>query len=259
MGSTVGAGRVYMLGAGPGDPGLVTLRAAAVLAAADIVYHDQLVSPEVLALARAGCELVDIGHRAGLEPRDIPAIAKQMATAAQRGLVVVRLKGGDPFLFGRGGEEAEALLEEGAALEVVPGVSSALAGPAAAGIPVTHRGLAGSVLIVTGHGRCAEDGIDWKCLRADTVVVLMGNSHLSQLSEDMVAAGWQPLTPAAVVMAATTARQRQVVAPLSGIAKAAAVAVLDPPTHLVVGEVVSLATRLNGVVARAVSSPGVRP
>ncbi|MHB1895008.1 MAG: uroporphyrinogen-III C-methyltransferase, partial [Candidatus Dormibacteria bacterium] len=217
----VAAGRVYLVGAGPGDPGLVTLRAAAVLAAADIVYHDQLVSPEVLSLARDGCELVDIGHRAGRQPRDIPDMVKQMATAAQRGLVVVRLKGGDPFLFGRGGEEVEALLEEGAAFEVVPGVSSALAGPAAAGIPVTHRGLAASVAIVTGHGRSGEAGIDWKCLRADTVVVLMGNSRLSQLSQDMVAAGWQPSTPAAVVMAATTARQRQVVAPLSDIAAAA--------------------------------------
>ncbi len=242
MSRVVEAGRVYLVGAGPGDPGLLTVRALRILEAADEVYHDQLVTPEILALARPGCELVNVGHRAGYAGRDVVAVAKRMAAGARRGLLVARLKGGDPFLLARGGEEVEALVDEGVTVEVVPGVSSALAGPAAAGIPLTHRGLAASVAIVSGHRCDTEHGIDWSRLHADTVVVLMASSRLGHITHAMIASGWPPETPAAVVMAATTARQRQVSASLSQIAGAAAV--LEAPAILVVGEVVALSGQM---------------
>ena len=146
MSRPVERGRVYVVGAGPGDPELLTLRAAAVLALADVVFHDQLVSDEVLARAPEAAELIDVGHRAGEGRRDLAEVAERMAARAWRGLVVVRLKGGDPFVFGRGGEELHALLALGVPCEAVPGISSALAAPAAAGIPLTHRGLSTSVV-----------------------------------------------------------------------------------------------------------------
>jgi uroporphyrin-III C-methyltransferase len=239
MSRPVLGGRVYLVGAGPGDPELLTLRAAAVLAAAGAVFHDRLVSEEVLGLAPAGAELVDVGHRAGEAAPDLDLVAAQMAARARRGMVVARLKGGDPFVFGRGFEELQRLRGLGVPCEVVPGLSSALAAPAAAGIPVTHRGLAASVAIVAGHpGREA----DWSRLRADTLVVLMGASHLEGLSRGMVGAGWDPATPAALVAAATTARQRQVGAPLDRIARAADAAQVGPPAVLVVGAAAALPT-----------------
>jgi uroporphyrin-III C-methyltransferase len=237
-------GRVYVVGAGPGDPELLTVRAAAVLAAADVVFHDQLVGDEVLAAAPLGAERVDVGHRAGDGRRDLAQVVERMAGCARRGLAVVRLKGGDPFVFGRGSEEVQALLALGVPCEVVPGVSSALAGPAAAGIPVTHRGLATSVVIVTGHERDPERGPGWDRLRGDTVVVLMGGARLGLLSRRMVDAGWDPATPAAVIMAATTDRQRQVAGRLGEIADCAAQAGLGAPSILVVGSVVALGAEL---------------
>ncbi len=234
------------MGAGPGDVELLTLRAAAVLQAADIVFHDRLVSPGVLARAAAPATLVDVGHRAGSPGRDIPALAQRMAEHARRGEVVVRLKGGDPFVFGRGTEELIALAALDVACEVVPGVSSALAGPAAAGIPATHRGLAGSVVIVSGHSR--ESGPDWTRLRGDTTVVLMGSARLDAICAEMVAAGWDPGTPAAVVVNATTAGQRSVVGRLDGIARLAGRLNPGAPSILVVGAVAALAVR-----------PGARP
>jgi uroporphyrin-III C-methyltransferase len=242
-------GRVYVVGAGPGDPGLLTLRAAAVLAAADVVFHDRLVSDEVLALAPAA-RLVDVGHRAGGRSRDLSAVAGAMAAHAREGLVVARLKGGDPFVFGRGGEELAELLALGVRCEVVPGVSSALAGPAAAGIPLTHRGLSRSIVILTGHDGEAAGRPEWARLRGDTVVVLMGSARLAALAGEMLAAGWDGATPAAVVTAATTPGQRQVVARLADVADRAAEAGLGPPAILVVGAVVALAARLaEGVLA----------
>ncbi len=240
MNQVAAQGRVYLVGAGPGDPGLLTVRALSILESADQVYYDQLVTPEILSLARPGCEMVNVGHRAGYTARNLVAVAQRMAEAARRGLLVARLKGGDPFLLGRGGEEVQALVQAGVGVEVVPGVSSAIAGPAAAGIPVTHRGVAASVAVVSGH-RCDEEGgIDWSRLHADTVVVLMASKRLQRIASAMTAAGWSPETPAAVIMAATTARQRQVMAPLCRIAAAAAAAMMEAPALLVVGEVVAV-------------------
>lgn len=243
MSHPVESGRVYIVGAGPGDPELLTLRGAAILSAADVVFHDQLVSEEVLGLASPNAELVAAGHRAGQAKRDQRAVASAMADRARRGQIVCRLKGGDPFVFGRGGEDLEALFAEGVPCEVVPGVSSALAGPAAAGVPVTHRGVARSVLIVTGHQRIPEGGLDWDRLRADTVIVLMGSTRLGAISSAMLAAGWAPSTPAMLVSSATTIRQRQLQAPLGQIDQKADAAGLAAPALLVVGAVVELADR----------------
>ena len=244
MSRKVERGRVYIVGAGPGDPELLTLRAAAVLAEADVVFHDQLVSDDVLEMVAAGAQVFNVGHRAGDGPREVAAIAETMAAYARRGLVVLRLKGGDPFVFGRGGEELHALQGLGVHCEAVSGVSSALAGPAAAGIPLTHRGISASIVIVTGHQRDPERPLRWERLRGDTVVVLMGSTRLAALCEEMLAAGWDPATPAAVVMAATTTRQRQVAGSVGDIAERAGQAGLGPPSILIVGEVVALSTGL---------------
>lgn len=252
MSRTVEPGRVYLVGAGPGDPELLTLRAAAVLHRADAVFHDQLVSDEVLDRVREGAELVDVGHRGGDGRRDLAAVAERMAASARAGKVVVRLKGGDPFVFGRGAEEMQALLARGVACEAVPGISSAVAGPTAAGIPLTHRGVATSVVIVTGHQRDLDGQPGWERLRGDTVVVLMAAARLPELTGQMLGAGWDPRTPAAVIMAATTPRQRQVIGCLGDIARAAAGAGLRAPSLLVVGQVVALSAELSqGLLAGA--------
>ncbi len=241
MSRPVPRGRVYVVGAGPGDPELLTLRAATVLAAAGVVFHDRLVSPQVLELAPAGAELVDVGQRAGETGPDPDLVATEMASRARQGMVVVRLKGGDPFVFGRGFEELQRLHALGVSCEVVPGLSSALAAPAAVGIPVTHRGMAASIAIVAGHRRRpGSEEQDWSRLRADTTVVLMGSSCLDELSRGMVEAGWEAKTPAAVVAAATTPGQRQVRAPLGRIAQVAGAAAVGTPAILVVGEVTAL-------------------
>lgn len=248
---------MYIVGAGPGDPELLTLRAAAVLAEADAVFHDQLVSEEVLARAPTGAELFNVGHRAGDGRRDLIDVAERMAACARQRMVVVRLKGGDPFVFGRGSEELQALLALGIPCEAVPGISSALAGPAAACIPLTHRGLSTSVVIVTGHERDPEREPGWDRLRGDTVVVLMGSARLGALSRQMLRAGWDPGTPAAVIMAATMPSQRHVTGRLGDIAACAARAGLGPPSVLVVGEVVSLSGELMGGLLAAAGVVGV--
>ena len=252
MSRPVERGCVYIVGAGPGDPDLLTVRAVTVLAAADVVFHDRLVSDEVMARAPARAARVDVGHRAGEGRHDLARVAERMAGHARRGLVVVRLKGGDPFVFGRGSEELQALMALGVPCEAVPGISSALAGPAAAGIPVTHRGLATSVVIVSGHERGAGHGPGWDRLLGDTVVVLMGTARIGLLSRQMMDAGWEPRTPAAVIMAATTPGQRQVCGCLDDIAERAAAVGLGPPSILVVGKVVSVAPALmSGLMAGA--------
>jgi uroporphyrin-III C-methyltransferase len=241
----------------------MTVRAARLIEVAHAVFHDALVPKAILDRVGPDAELVPVGHRAGGSKPAIGPVAREMAARAARGQLVVRLKGGDPFLFGRGAEEAVALLEAGVAFEVVPGVSSALAGPAAAGIPVTHRGLAGSVTIVAGHESDGEpERVRWDTLAvaSDTLVVLMGVGRIKQLTARIIAAGRSASTPAAVVMAATRPEQRQVVADLGRIAEAARTAGITAPAILVVGEVALLAEALGGslvteVAAAAAQSP----
>ena len=240
---------VYLVGAGPGDPELLTVRTARLLETADAIFHDALVPQAILDRAGPRAGMVPVGHRAGGVKPAVGPVAREMAGRAMAGELVVRLKGGDPYLFGRGGEEAQALLDAGVAFEVVPGVTSALSGPAAAGIPVTHRRLAGSVTIVTGHESEGDaERVRWDALAtaSDTLVVMMGAARLRSLSRRIVAAGRPPSTPAAVVMAATRPEQRQAIATLADIAEVARTAGIGAPAILIVGEVVRLAATLGG-------------
>lgn len=244
-------GYVYLVGAGPGDPGLLTLRAAELLARADTVIHDRLVHPEVLARARPGARLLFAGKEGGGEQVPQEEINRLLIAQARLGRQVVRLKGGDPFVFGRGGEEALALAEAGIPFEVVPGVTSGVAAPALAGIPVTHRGMAASVTFATGH--LAGGRPDWEHLaRASTLVLFMGGRHLAEATRALQEAGRAPSTPASVVEAGSWEHQRVIEGTLATIAAQAAEAQVGSPALLVVGEVASL--RLP-VASRAGQSP----
>ena len=229
-------GMVHLVGAGPGDAGLITVRGLDRLRRADVVVHDRLAGPELLAEARSDAELVDVGKGPGLAPLRQEEINRVLVERARRGLDVVRLKGGDPFVFGRGSEEVAACRTAGVGCEVVPGISSAIAGPAAAGIPVTARGVARSFAVVTA--RTADGDADPAPLAGiDTIVVLMGRAGLAGFAERLIAAGRHPATPAACVQSATTPAQRVTVATLGTIAAAAERDGLESPVVTVIGEV----------------------
>jgi uroporphyrin-III C-methyltransferase len=236
-------GKVYLVGAGPGDPELVTLKAVRALGEAEVVLHDDLVNPAILAHARPGARLVPVGKRGGCRSTPQAFIERLMVRLARRGAVVARLKGGDPFVFGRGGEELAALRAAGIACEVVSGVTAGIGVPAAAGIPVTHRGLARGVALVTGHTR---DGtaLDWSALACSglTLVVYMGVATLPEIVTDLRAGGLAGETPAAAIQHGTTGQQRQVVTTLAGLPAAVAAAGLGSPAILVIGEVVGVAS-----------------
>ena len=239
-------GSISLVGAGPGDPELLTVAAVARLAAADVIYYDALVGPGVLAHARPGARLVPVGKRRGAAILGQEAIVDALVRDVRAGLVVVRLKGGDPFVFGRGGEEALALLGAGIRAEIVPGVSAGIAVPAAAGIPLTHRGVSSSAGFVTAHD--LGDGPEGRALRrrigrlaraAETLVVFMGGAHLDRLREVLIAAGVPPAMPAAVVESGTLPAERVrrgVVEELPGLG-----AVGGGPVLVVVGPTVALA------------------
>ena len=232
-------GEVILAGAGPGDPDLLTMGARAVLADADVVYHDALVGPGVLRLCGPRTRLVDVGKRSGRRSAAQHDINAAMIAAARSGELVVRLKGGDPFLFGRGGEEVAALREAGIPVRVIPGVSAALAAPAAAGIPVTHRGVSASVAIVTGHRvGGGPSGLEAMARSVDTLVVLMPAEL--EIITGRLAAALGADRPAAVVSQATTTNQQVVRAPIGEIAAAARAARVEPPSTLVVGDVVNV-------------------
>ncbi len=236
-------GTVYLVGAGPGDPGLLTLRAAELLAGATEVYHDHLVSGDVLARCGPQARLVDVG-KVGHGPQCAQgAIEQRLVASARSGHRVVRLKGGDPMLFGRGADEALALRAAGVAFEIVPGVSSALAAPTYAGIPLTARGHASSVTIATGH---ALSGGPAPIPVADTIVVLMGISNAAMIRDQLVATGLSPSTPAAVVEWGTCRRQRVLTSTLGDLPDAIARAAVVAPAVIVIGEVVRLRERLEG-------------
>ncbi len=238
-------GTVALVGAGPGDPGLLTLRAAELLGEADVVLVDRLVHPDVLRHCRAGVEVVDVGKASwtGTAPRQ-EQINAQLITHAQAGRRVVRLKGGDPFVFGRGSEEAEALVDKGIAFEVVPGISSALAAPAYAGIPVTARGYTQDVCVVTGHLDPDDPAsrVRWQALAqgTGTLVVLMGHDRLPLVTASLIRWGRPADTPAACIQQGTTSDQRVVVSTLEHLAEQVSGAGLRAPVVTVVGEVVRL-------------------
>jgi len=253
-------GRVALVGAGPGDPELLTLRAARLIGEADVLVVDHLVGEGVLELARPGTERIYVGKESGhhtLPQEDINQLLVRLATAGRR---VVRLKGGDPYIFGRGGEEVEELVAAGVAFEVVPGITAACGVAAYAGIPLTHRDYAQSVVFATGHRRDGESALDWAALARphQTAVIYMGVGQLATHCAALVGHGRAAHTPAALVENGTTARQRVVTGTLESLPARALEAGIRPPALLIVGEVVTLAGKLDwfSVVPTALAEAG---
>ncbi len=249
------AAKVYLVGAGPGDPELLTLRAARLIGEADAVVYDYLVAPPILALARPDAERVFVGKKGGgfcCPQRDIESILIGLARA---GKSVVRLKGGDPFIFGRGGEEAEALALAGIEFEIVPGVTSALAAAAYAGIPLTHRAHASAVVFLTGHEDPAkpDSAIRWEDYGklGATLCVYMGMKNLETITRRLQAGGLAPGTPAAVIQSATTGQHRQMIGTVDRIALESERAGFGAPAIVVIGEVAALADKLAWFAAQA--------
>jgi uroporphyrin-III C-methyltransferase len=234
-------GKVFLIGAGPGDPELMTLKAARALGQCDVVLIDDLVSRGCLAHARSGARVIEVGKRCSLPSTSQVFIEKTMAGMARTGHTVARLKGGDPFVFGRGGEELLALQAQGIDVEVIPGVSAGIGVPAALGIPVTHRGLAHGVTFVTGHG--AE--VDWAALvrSKTTLVIYMGLRNVERISAALIAAGMDSATPACVIENGTLKTEKHLVTTVSRLSNAG----FTGPALIVIGEVVGLAREEKGV------------
>lgn len=241
-------GEVALVGAGPGDPALLTLAAVAALSQADVIVHDALVDDRILALAPPTAVLEYAGKRGGKPSAKQADITLRLISHARAGKRVVRLKGGDPFVFGRGGEEVLALSLEGVRFRVVPGLTSGLAGLAAAGIPATLREVNQAVILATGHAGTGEGGLDWAALAAtrQPIVLYMAMASLGPIAAALIAGGLPPGTSAAVVASATTGREAVVVSTLSRIAEDAAAAGIDPPAIVAIGEIVAVRARLIG-------------
>ncbi len=244
-------GKVLLIGAGPGDPELLTIKAVNAIAGADVIVYDYLVNPEILAHSRRGAELIYAGKRAGEHSMSQDEINQVLIARARRGQIVARLKGGDPFIFGRGGEEAEALVEAGIGWEVIPGISSGVAAAAYAGIPLTHRGYSSSVAFITGHGSGTgfSRGVDWRVAAhaADTLVIFMCADTIAAIARDLVASGRRPATPVALIRWGTYQHQEVYTGTLDdliGIDEAGGLSV-EPPAIAIVGEVVALSGKLN--------------
>ena len=248
---------VFLVGAGPGDPGLLTLKAHQLIREADVLVHDYLVAPEILALGRGDAERVFVGKKGGgfcCPQQDIESI---LIARARDGRRVVRLKGGDPFIFGRGGEEAEALMRAGIPFEIVPGVTSALAAAAYAGIPLTHRAHSSAVVFLTGHEdpHKADGAIHWEDYGrlGATLCIYMGMKNLDTITRRLQAGGLPAGTPAAVIQAATTVNHRQMVSTLGNIALESEHAGFGAPAIVVIGEVAALSEKLAWFAAEAES------
>jgi len=241
-------GKVFLVGAGPGDPQLFTLKAVEVLKEAEVVVYDRLVSESILEFAPEDAEKIYVGKSSEKHELSQEKINELLVTLALDGKKVVRLKGGDPFVFGRGGEEADALADSKIAFEVVPGVTSAVAAPAYAGIPLTHRDYASSFAVVTGHQAAdAESPIDWGRLAGsvDTIVVLMGVGSLESTAKALMKGGLSPDMAVAVIEWGTTEKQRSLVGTLDTIAEEAREKGVKPPAVIVIGEVVTLGSKLS--------------
>ena len=241
-------GKVFLVGAGPGDSGLITRRGAYLIEHADVIIYDRLVSSDILDLAAVSTEMVDVGKTPGKYNISQLEINYLLIDKAKRGKMVVRLKGGDPFVFGRGAEEAAALSEEGIHFEVVPGVTSAIAGPGSVGIPVTDRGKASYFTVVTASEdpTKTDSDINWDAIAKgnETIVVLMGSKNIDEISNVLIEGGRDPSTPAALVESATMADQREVFGMLANIGALAALSKISAPCVLVIGEVVKSAKKL---------------
>ena len=245
---------VYLVGAGPGDPGLLTVKAHACLKKADTVVYDYLADSRILALVPEEAERIYVGKSAGNHAMKQEDISKLLVKLSREGKCVVRLKGGDPFVFGRGGEEALLLAENGLPFEIVPGVTSAIAVPAYAGIPVTHRGVAVSFAVVTGHEDPAKEasGLDWQKLATgvDTLVFLMGVGNLPAITAELMRHGRAGNTPAAVIRWGTRPEQETLITTVENAADDVARAGLKPPAIFLVGEVVANMLIYTGLPAR---------
>ena len=236
-------GTVYLVGAGPGDPELLTLRAHRLLRQCDALVHDSLVPRALLELVPEGCERHFVGKRRGHHSVPQQSTNAVLVELAQRHRVIVRLKGGDPFLFGRGGEEAAYLAAHGVPVQVVPGVTAGIAAPAYAGIPVTHRRAGSSVTFVTGHEEIdrGRPGVDWRGLArsSDGLVIYMGLHNLAHICQELIAGGRTGATPAAVIQQGTVRGQRQLVATLADLAERVEAEAVVSPAIVVIGEVVA--------------------
>ncbi|MGD0817379.1 MAG: uroporphyrinogen-III C-methyltransferase [Methanomassiliicoccales archaeon] len=237
-------GEVYLVGAGPGDVELITVKGMRLIAEADVIVHDSLIGMELLESARDDVELIDVGKRGSHHKAEQDEINQILVDKAGEGNLVVRLKGGDPFLFGRGGEEAEALRAAGIPVHVVPGISSSLSVPALSGIPVTHRDLASMVTIVTGHESALKDTevLDWSNLAklGGTIVIMMGMSNLEKNMERLVKGGMDPGTPVTVIEKGSTPEQRMVSADITMISAECKAQGVSAPAVIIVGKVASL-------------------
>ncbi len=243
-------GKVYLVGAGPGDPGLLTLKGKAILERAEVVVYDALVSPGILGLANPQAVLIDAGKRRGYHSRPQTETTKILLQEARAGNLVVRLKGGDPFIFGRGGEEMADLVQAGIPVEVVPGVTAGIAAPAAARIPLTHREHSSLVTFVTGHESQGkyQPQIPWRSLAegGGTIVIYMGLHNLPQIVEELQAVGMVPSTPIGLVGWGTMPNQRELVGTLATIIDQVRSAQFEAPAIIVIGAVVSLREILQG-------------
>ncbi len=235
-------GKVYLIGAGPGDVELLTLKAVRALGEAQVVLADELVNPEVLRFARPDARIIPVGKRGGCRSTPQALIERLMVRYARRGWVVARLKGGDPFVFGRGGEELQTLTRAGIEVEVVSGVTAGIAAPAALGIPVTHRDFAHGVTLVTGHAREGAEP-DWAALARTrtTLVIYMGMARLAFLAQALMDGGLAADTPAAAIQSATLPDERSVVSTLECLAADVRAAGLGSPAIVVIGQVAALA------------------
>jgi len=237
-------GKVYLMGAGPGDPGLMTLKGKALLECADVVVYDALVSPPILAMINPLAEQIDVGKRRGMHSLVQEEITQLLIEKAQAAAIVVRLKGGDPFVFGRGGEEMEDLVKAGIAVEVIPGITSGIAAPAYAGIPLTHRAYSSSVTFVTGHEGVGKyrPAVNWQAIAhgSETIVVYMGIHNLSFITEQLQIAGLSAETPVALVRWGTRPEQEELIGTLGTILQLVETAQFSAPAIAVIGRVVSL-------------------
>lgn len=251
-----GLGKVYLVGAGPGDPGLLTLKGKTLLECADVVIYDALVSPEILAMIGTQAERIHAGKRRGHHSLLQAETTQLLVDKAQSHAVVVRLKGGDPFVFGRGGEEMEDLIQAGISVEIVPGITAGIAAPAYAGIPVTHRNYSSSVTFVTGHEPVDKyrPNVNWRAMAeaSETLVIYMGVHNLPHILAELQAAGKAPNTPIALVRWGTRPEQEELVGTLATILAQIEAAQFEAPAVAVIGDVVNLHFLLVGSRPRSI-------
>lgn len=249
-------GKVFLVGAGPGDPDLLTIKAVKAIAQADVILIDDLVNSDVLQHAAPAARVVHVGKRGGCQSTPQVFIEKMMLAEARAGQCVVRLKGGDPFIFGRGGEERQHLMGQGIEVEVVNGISSGLAAPASLGIPLTHRDWSQGAIFVTGHGKSADTNPDWAALAKTglTLVIYMGVAHCRAIQDELIAGGLSSKTPVAVVQYATRASQSQLITCLGQLADDLATSGLGSPSVIVIGEVVRCADQMTGLANECVNA-----